>query len=250
MKNNQQHHFFLHDPSLKNVIPIIGTEIILGPELSMRIATILRLRPREFCTLFYKSLALKIELTSISPGKGAKVSGRICEITEHAPLTPEITLVCGATKQATFEEICYTAAQLGVTNIFPITTQKSYVKTYSPKDLIKFNAQAIAAAEQSKQIILPIIHEPVSLEALLKTRLSSCASTKIIFETDGTPLRSWFTQGKPTHTTIACGPEGGFTPEECALLEQNNFKKMQLCKPVLRTQDAVEVALGFIRCLF
>ena len=249
MKHEQQHHFFLYDPTLETTSLKVGSEITLSQDIATRIAAILRLRIREFCTLFKKDTAATIQLSAILPGKGAKITGTITAIQTPPPLQPEITLLCGVTKQTTFEEICYTATQLGVSNIFPITTTKSYAKAYTPKDFARFEAHMIAAAEQSKQIILPILHQPTTLEALSQT-LKTSTSTKIVFETDGNPLKSLLLAEKPTNITIAFGPEGGFTPSECAELFECGFSKMQLCKPILRTQDAVVVGLGMIRSIF
>ncbi len=249
MKTAQQHHFFLHDPTLQTLTPKMGQVITLSPEVTTRIATILRLREKELCTLFCKTMATTVELTSISAGKGAKIVATITSVTQHAPLRPEITLICGVTKQPTFEEICFTATQLGVTQIFPIITTKSYTKPYTAKDLQKFRAHAIAAAEQSKQIILPVIHEPQRLSELCAD-LETSPSAKIMFEADGSPFKTMLSQEAPTNITLAFGPEGGFTPEECVTLEACGFTKTRLCSPILRTQDAVEVGLGIIRCLF
>jgi len=249
MSSGNQHHFFLYDATLKTSELLTGAILTLNAELSTRIATVLRLRTGETCTLFANNGTMAtIQLTSILAGKGAKVQGTITKLSQAEPLAPQITLICGITKHATFEEICYTATQLGVTQIFPVTTQKSYTKAYSAKDMQRCFLRTIAAAEQSKQIFLPTLHAPSTLQAVLKHDFIA-GSTNILFETDGQPLRKLL-QEKVTHLAVAFGPEGGFTSQECELLTAAHFNKLQLCKPILRTEDAVEVGIGIIRCLF
>lgn len=247
MKQTQHHHFFLHDPTGVCQGKTQGTTITLEAPLSTRIATILRLRAGETCTLFSGSTATTLELTSVTSGKGARITAIITAAAQHAPLQPAITLVCGITKQATFEEICYTATQLGVSYIIPIITAKSYTKPYSTKEMERFAAHSIAAAEQSKQIILPTLHAPQTLDAFA-TKLPASTSLRMMFEADGTPFRAMLAQ-EISDVVVAFGPEGGFTEHEQALLASRGFIKTQLCKPILRTQDAVEVGLGLIRCL-
>ena len=246
---NTAHHFFLYDASGSTTKLAAGEKITLNPELSSRIATILRLSAGETCTLFANTgETATLELTSVLAGKGAKVQATVIATSTTAPLQPKITLICGITKQATFEEICYTATQLGVSQIFPVTTQKSYTKAYNAKDMNRFMAQAIAAAEQSKQIFLPKIYAPSPLKAVLQNDFVA-NSTKVFFEADGQPF-SIILHEQITHLTAAFGPEGGFTNEEGKWLEEAHFKRLKLCTPILRSQDAVEVGLGIIRCLF
>lgn len=245
----QEHHFFLHDLANSCGAKTVGSSVTIVGALATRIASILRLRNGESCTLFSGASSITIELTSILSGKRASVTGIITHIEHRKPLTPSLTLLCGATKPATFEEICYTATQLGVTQLIPVITTKTYAKSYSEKDYERFNAHTIAAAEQSKQIILPRIEQPVAFEKLA-IKATSAPTLKLMFEADGQPITSLITQKKPEQIIVAFGPEGGFTPAEQTTLAEAGFIKVRLCPSILRTQDAVEVGVGLLRCLW
>ena len=225
----------------------MGSSTALPPQTAHRIASILRLREKEHVTLFAGQVSVEIELQSISGGKKSNASGTIVGLKKHTAGTPKITLVCGVVKDATFEEICYTATQLGVDEIVPLVTQKSYAKPYSEKDYARFKALCISAAEQSKQIILPALLQPQKFTEYFKSPHQ--AEMKIIFEADGQPLRSLLSAATAPSLMVAFGPEGGFSDEEQQVLLAQNFTKLRLCESILRTQDAVEVGIGALRSL-
>lgn len=245
--NSQQHHFFLHAPDFDFTVALRSVTT-LPPQTAHRISSILRLREKEHVTLFSGQVSTEIELQSISGGKKSIVTGTVVAIKKHATQTPRITLVCGIVKDGTFEEICYTATQLGVDEIVPLITQRSYTKPYSEKDYARFTALCIAAAEQSKQIILPTLLQPQKFIDYISS--PHHADMKIIFEADGQPLRTLLSAPAAQSLIVAFGPEGGFSDEEQRLLLTQNFTKLRLCESILRTQDAVEVGIGVIRCLF
>ena len=248
MKSTESHHFFLHAPELASASLTVGMQLTLPPTIAHRIATILRLKEGELVTLFVNDHCTTIKLNMILGGKKSHATGVVTAIEKKTALTPAITLICGVTKTGTFEEICFTATQLGVCRIIPVLTEKSYTKTYTEKDLSKFVAHCVAAAEQSKQIIIPTIEKPHKLGDILKN-LSTSTAPKYLFEADGSSLRSIIEKETPSELIVAFGPEGGFSASEQEALTKNGFEKRKLCSPILRTQDAVEVGIGALRSL-
>ncbi len=245
---SEAHHFFLHAPELATWDLAVGTRYTLPFQTAHRIASILRLREKECVTLFHKDIAITLELTSILSGKKSTVTGTVIAVETKQPLQPHITLMCGIVKNTTFEEICFSATQLGVARIIPVLTEKSYTKPYSEKDFAKFAAHCVAAAEQSKQIFLPTLEKPLKLADVLKT-FSSNQATRYLFEADGSSLRSVVQKETPSELIVAFGPEGGFSTQEQQFLQGNGFEKLKLCTSILRTQDAIEVGIGALRSL-
>jgi|GEM_PF-2562986 len=248
MKASESHHFFIHSPEIAHLTLTPGSRLDLPSAIAHRVATILRLKEQESVTLFAGDRCVTIKLEMILGGKKSYASGTITHSETKAPLSPAITLVCGIVKTPTFEEICFTAAQLGVHRIIPVITEKSYTKPYTDKDFSRFNTICVAAAEQSKQIFLPAVEKPQKFTDILKTIPPSSAQ-KYLFEADGNSLRSVIEKETPSELIVAFGPEGGFSVSEQELLVKHDFEKLKLCTPILRTQDAIEVGIGALRSL-
>lgn len=248
MKTTESHHFFLHAPELASQAVTVGMQLVLPSGIAHRIATILRLKEGEQVTCFVEHLCITIKLNGILSGKKSHAAGTVTAVETKQPLTPTITLICGIVKNSTFEEICFSATQLGVSKIIPVLTEKSYTKAYSEKDFGKFAAHCLAGAEQSKQIILPTLEKPQKLADVLKT-FSTKNTPKYLFEADGSSLRSVISKETPSELILAFGPEGGFSKAEQELLTKIGFEKLKLCTPILRTQDAIKVGIGALRCL-
>ena len=245
---NEQHLFFLHEPTLNLASLHVGGTITCSPHTSTRTTTILRLRVGEKVTLFAHNICATITLATVVSGKKSLVTGIVEQIEEKKPFIPNIILVCGMVKASTCEDICYTATQLGVAQIIPIKTDKSYTKTYTEKDFSRFHAQCVAAAEQSKQIFLPQITQPQLFSEIVKK--AELTTHSLFFEANGTPLQQSVKAIDPTQTiTLFFGPEGGFSTEEQLALETNNGVKTALCKSILRTQDAILLGIGALRSI-
>ena len=73
-------------------------------------------------------------------------------------LTPQITLYIGLAKQNNWPEILYSAAQLGITTIQPIITERAQTKLPAEHRLQQI---MISACEQAKQFMLPIVKQPI-----------------------------------------------------------------------------------------
>ncbi|MBM3894497.1 RsmE family RNA methyltransferase [Candidatus Dependentiae bacterium] len=244
---NEQHIFFIHEPALDVHSLSLSMNVTCTTATSYRIATILRLRTGESVCLFNNNTVITLLLKTINSGKKCLVEGTITDIKIQTPLLPQITLFCGMTKTSTFEEICYSATQLGVSDIIPVKTEKSYTKSYTEKDYLKFYTQSVAAAEQSKQLFLPKIHPPTTISELQKS--STQWDNFIFFEADGAPFSTIISNIKKAPLFVFFGPEGGLSHQEQQELTALNAKKSSLCRPILKSQDAVLVAIGALRSL-
>ena len=209
---NERHLFFIHEPALELHHLQVQSTIHCSPQTSARISTILRMRAGEEVTLFSGSTCITIQLAAVSAGKKSSVSGIIQKIETKKASDVKLILVCGVVKSSTFEEICYSATQLGVTHIIPVKTEKSYTKPYSEKEFTKFHAQCVAAAEQSKQIFLPTISPVISFTEFEKTIKPD--QNLIFFEADGAPLTRTIEKNTKKDLMVIFGPEGGLSKLE------------------------------------
>lgn len=159
------------------------------------------------------------------------------------PLAPSITLLCCLTKKEAFEEIAYHAGQLGITALQPVISKKIHRNWLTPKDIIRIEKLIIAGCEQAKQYAIPALLPAIEIHEAAKT------DRLLTAEAGHESLVSLCTN-KQENYTILIGPEGGFSPEEIALLNNAKTKFFSLTPSILRSQEAVLLAAGIIRTAF
>ncbi len=227
---------------------------IYNEDLSVRITRVLRLRAGETIIIFddvYSQL-LRLEASTFQSKK--IITATVLERTVHKQLKPRVNLCIGLLKKEPFQEIAYYAAAMGATHLVPVITAKVQRSWGGEKELERLTKIMIAAAEQSKQFILPKIEEPLTFEHF---RLSSFCTPQmqsgVYFDVHGQPLLKQLNQYKtaqPKSITLFWGPEGGLLPQETAALDHLGFSCSVLTPTVLRAVDAVAVGLGsFVSCL-
>ena len=183
-------------------------------------------------------------------GRGGEFPGTICNIKKHsvsvtlAGFWPgdrasrlKISLGLGCIKRAPMELAIQKATELGVADIYPLITENTSIplKTLSRR-LTHWQAVAYSACEQSGLNRPPQVHIPVSLPQWIK-RLDAYA-LKLVANIGA--RQSMLKLASQADTLIvAIGPEGGFTPEELALMQTAGFQPIGLGPRVLRTETAV-----------
>jgi 16S rRNA (uracil1498-N3)-methyltransferase len=248
IKNNHTFALFYSSLPLANSWSAGCNITIIDQQLWHRITSVLRLSSGEHVVLFDAKQHLEIELNPETFKKKNIIHATVITINPNTPLTPTVILMLALLKKEAFETVAYLAAQIGATHLQPLITTKIQREWGKEKELARLTNIMIAAAEQSKNFVLPIIYEPVPL-----TQLDENSSTlTIFFEDTGTPLISiikTITETKPQTIRLVFGPEGGLTSEEQHLLISKNFLSCALTQTTLRSQEAVAVGLGIIRSL-
>ena len=209
----------------------------------------LRLRTGDVVTLFDSEVALEIEIDERTfNAAGSKIYATVLDRRNNCTLKPLISLYLCITKKSTFEEMAYTATQMGVHRIIPVESEKAQRMWGGEREERRLHKIMIAASEQSKQFVLPQISTPERLTDVV----SHQDSQKIFFDTEGQSLTQLFqtiiNSKKPECLDVLFGPEGGLTEQEMELLSSNGFAYYALT--VLRSQDAVVVGLGALRSIY
>lgn len=150
---------------------------------------------------------------------------------------PQLTVCFAPIKGGRLETIIEKATELGATVLQPVLTQRTIVDKIN---LERAEALAREAAEQCERIEWPEIKPLIKLPALLG---SWSATAPLLYgdETgESSPITEVTTDARPTHWGILVGPEGGFTPEEFALLKRvPSAKGVSLGPRILRADTAV-----------
>jgi 16S rRNA (uracil1498-N3)-methyltransferase len=107
----------------------------------------------------------------------------------------------------------------------------------------------ISAMLQSQQCWLPVLHEPISFELLLRQEEVVNASQKFIahcIEKEKRNLADLVNDSLPSQI-ILIGPEGDFTPPEIEFALTNHFDAVALGETRLRAETAGMVAAAILK---
>jgi 16S rRNA (uracil1498-N3)-methyltransferase len=133
------------------------------------------------------------------------------------------------------------ACELGVAHFVPVQTQRSMAERLNPDRL---RAHMIEAAEQCGRTHVPDIAPLVKLDTLLA---DWPANRTLYFcdETGGGPMIEAVRAKQNTPSAILIGPEGGFTPDERALLRAHPAAiPVTLGNNILRADTAAVAAIA------
>lgn len=177
----------------------------------------------------------------------AGISKRRCTLTcerRIAPQSnvPDVWLVFAPIKKTPADYVVQKATELGVRRLQPVFTRRTIV---SRVNLDRMRANAIEAAEQSGRLTVPEIGEPLSLDKLLA---AWPADRRILFCDEGgdaQPMAQALAGQPPGPWAIVTGPEGGFAPEERAMLRAlPAVTPVSLGARILRADTAALAALA------
>ncbi len=252
MNNSDKHTFAIYVSNISALATGLKVDQelqITERDLHQRIAKVLRLKSNESVILFNDKINVELQILSKTFENKKTVFGSILKIEQNKPLSPEIILCPFLLKKSFFEDVVYTAAQMGANFICPILGEKVQAKINWEKESERLHKIMIAACEQSKNFVLPKLQEPEEL----KTFLSKIGEgKKIYFDVDGKPLFDLLKdlhQNKSEKIFLVFGPESGLAEFEIDLLKSNDFQTYLLTPTILRAVEAVTVGLGIIRSI-
>ena len=117
------------------------------------------------------------------------------------------------------------------------------------KKLQRWQAIAESAAKQSKRTVIPAVKQPVTYKEALKIA-SELDITLVPYENERgmDATREIMGQLKAGQTIgVVVGPEGGFAPEEIALVDEHaTMHRISLGRRILRTETAGLAALAML----
>ncbi len=205
---------------------VVGSTVTLDP-MEARHAAVRRLRPGEEVTLL--------------DGEGLVARGGLLGADQVAvtevravPPPPGLTLAVGAGDRERFGWLVEKAAELGVTDLVPLDTERTrdVAGRVRAPHLERFRARARQAIKQSGSAWAPRVHDARTLDELARR---PAEETRWLAEPEG---------HRPALDTAAgallaaVGPEGGFTEAERELLIGHGFRPVRLGPHVLRFETA------------
>lgn len=160
----------------------------------------------------------------------------------RAPVdTLPVTLFFAPIKRQRLEILLEKATELGVNHLQPVKTQHSM----ELGNIERLQVIVTEAAEQCERLTVPRISPLVDLKTLV-AQWDATLPLYWCLERAGDPLLKVLDTSKPI--ALLTGPEGGFSQEEIAGLQQKDFiKPVSLGSTILRAETAAIVALGCVQ---
>jgi 16S rRNA (uracil1498-N3)-methyltransferase len=244
----------MHEKSAR--VPRFFTDAALGtggmaelPEdVAHHAVHVLRLRAGDALTLFN--------------GRGGEYAGRIAaierlrvsvELLAHRDVEREsplaVTLVQGVSAGEKMDFTVQKATELGVAALQPVVAARSTGRIAGERAAQKrahWQRVAIAACEQCGRNRVPEVRAPLALEDYC--RGAAPTGGLLLSPEAQLGLREAAARLRGP-TTLAAGPEGGFTAAEEAMLAQAGLVPVRLGPRVLRTETAALAALAALNAL-
>ena len=215
----------------------------LSAEESHHAVHVLRLRSGDSAAVFDgRGTEARVRLTSADPERvgfetlsTAKTPRPACRIRFGQALI----------KPAGMELLLQKLTELGVSEIWPIASERSISKPSGEKRIShRWESIALSACKQSGQNWLPKIHEAGPLDNFLSAPNPAPPSGRIIgsLQPEAKPLPALLATvrqaGNPPALDLLIGPEGDFTPAEIGRARSAGFQPASLGPLVLRSETA------------
>lgn len=167
---------------------------------------------------------------------------RAGELVRPQTYGPDLELIVAVVKKARVETIVEKAAELGARRVRLVITQRTNADRIR---LDRLDAIAEEAAEQTGRLDVPLVDDPVKLDALLDgwdARPDSGRRLMFCDETGGAPAIGALAKAGEGPWAILIGPEGGFSPEEGERLRALPFTTAVSLGPRILRADTAAIA--------
>ena len=166
-------------------------------------------------------------------------------------LPQPVTLALGMPANERMDWLVEKAAELGAAAIQPLVCERSVLRLDGERAERKrehWQAQAVAAAEQSGRTRVPRVGRPLRLAEWLPTLTAEPVRRWLLSPLGARPLPAAAAPAAPT--LLLSGPEGGLSPAEEDAALAAGFQPVQLGPRVLRAETAPLAALAVLAWQF
>ena len=212
----------------------------LNKDQSRYLTSVMRLKTNQEFSLFNKSGEWNTKILSINKGI---VEFEVQNQLRQSIKEREIWLVFAPIKSNYFNFMLQKATEIGVTKLFPITTERTRVRKINADRLNKI---LIEAAEQSNRLTVPTIEKIQNLEIFLNEN----KNINLVFGDLNTENKKIELKDPSKPIAVLIGPEGDFSENERAkILKFHDVQSIKLNDNILRSETAVISSLSIINYL-
>ena len=212
----------------------------LNKDQSKYLNSVMRLKTNDNFSLFNKGGEWNTKIISINKGI---VEFQVQNQLRQSNKEREIWLVFAPIKSNYFNFMLQKATEIGVTKLFPITTERTIVRKINEDRLNKI---LIEASEQSNRLTVPSMEKIQKLEKFLDDN----KNINLIFGDLNTDSKKIELKDPPKPIAVLIGPEGDFSENERAkILKFHDVQSIKLNDNILRSETAVISSLSIINYL-
>lgn len=221
---------------------ISNGEALARGSVARHLARVARLRPGERIEVSDQVRAYRAVTESCSP---EEVRFRIEDRLPERPRTPVVEAGLAVIRFNRFEWAIEKLTELGVQCIVPVIAERSDCRLVSAasKRLTRWRRIAFEAAQQSRRLSAPAVHEPSAFTDALRGRPGG---RMLLADPEGQPVSRIY-RGEPARFLV--GPEGGWTEGEREMARANRYEEASLGEGVLRAETAAVAMAAVCACV-
>ncbi|MDU7150523.1 MAG: RsmE family RNA methyltransferase [Peptoniphilus grossensis] len=167
---------------------------------------------------------------------------KIGEVDESNESRVRLSLFFGVLKNNKSEDVLRHATEIGVSDFYPVLMDRTISDISKKKDKKKERYQKIieSAAKQSKRDIIPIVHDIIKTDDILKFK----GDLVLCYEDEDKTQLGEIIHELSDNIGLVIGPEGGISDRELEILK--DAKKVGLGRRILRAETAAITASFYI----
>ena len=236
------HRFFVTEEQIDDeIVAIHGQD-------AKHIRDVIRLKSGDQVEIVTENNVLKCLLEEVSR---ERVLARIMSKMEKLNEPPiKISLFQGLPKSVKMETILQKCTEVGVSEFYPVATERSVVKikdvAKETKKLDRWRSIIEEAAKQSRRDNIPKLGKIISFKEMLRFLEGKNVLVPYELEEENT-LRAYVEGVRGIdEVCIVIGPEGGFDLDEIQLLKNIGACSVTLGRRILRTETAGMVVASIL----
>jgi 16S rRNA (uracil1498-N3)-methyltransferase len=223
-----------------------GTAALTGAHAA-HLARVLRASAGESCDVSAGGSVRHAVITSVTE---QRVEFSLGEAVEGCALHP-VTMVLAIFKFDRYEWAVEKCTELGADRILPLISRRSdaHLAQAAAKRTERWNRIAAQASEQSRRVTPPEILAPMRLKALLAGNSPVAGHARIVLAENESmvQLLDLLDGNQPQPVALAVGPEGGWSDEELAMMDEAGWRRASLGPTILRAETAAVASLAVAR---
>ena len=203
---------------------------------------VLRCQGGEYISLFNESTEWLSKIDKIN-SKEVQIS--IEKNINSANKRQDITLYFSPIKKNQTELVIQKCTEIGVTNFQPVLMERT---NFSSFNIERLNLIAIEAIEQSEQMKIPNISEPIKFEEFLSGDQKNQIILVCSVTENSNSIRNVIKNHSASDYSLMIGPEGDFSETEInSIQNKDNYFTVSLGDTVLKSETASIIAAGILK---
>lgn len=217
-----------------------GNAFLLSDDSLFHLRSVLRMKVGERIELVSEGTLHEATIASLDPFSLVDIE----EKEEKRESDISLALAFSLLKGAHDELVIQKGTELGVKEFFPLLSERTIIQLPKEADRLKrkerFAKIAFGAAEQSKRLTLPIVHDIMSYQNALEG--ADYDHKLIAYEGEAMGSSSLYKElksiKKGDKAIVFVGPEGGWSEEEVKEAKKSGYKAVSLGRRILRAETA------------